>query len=93
MDDRQERALSDAEVAEKIAERKKAEAEAELADERVMMSIIGGAAFGVLGLLVCGWALLVQGDIVIGTFGAGIGMVGFGVITVAQWLRMRGGSA
>lgn len=89
MDERQDRSPEN--ETELIAKRKKAEAEAELADERVKMAVFGGGSFGVLGLVVCGYALLIQGDIIVGTFGAGIGMVGFGVITAAQWAKMRGG--
>ena len=72
--------------------RKKAEAEADQADERARMATLGGAAFGILGLVACGVGLLVFRDIMIGTFGAGIGLVGFGVVTAAQWSKMRGGS-
>jgi hypothetical protein len=72
--------------------RKKAEAEASQADERALMATLGGAAFGILGFVVCGVGLLAFRDIMIGTFGAGIGLVGFGVITAAQWSKMRGGN-
>ena len=84
--------ISAANVAEAIAKRKAAEAAAEQADERARIATLGGVAFGILGLIVTGVGLLVFRDLLIGTFGAGIGLVGFGVVTAAQWAKIRGGA-
>lgn len=90
LDEREQVALTEEEVALKIAARKKAEADAEEADERARIQTIGGAAFGVLGLLVAGFALLVQENVMIGMIGSVIGFVGFGVITAAQGAKWLG---
>ena len=89
--------IDDAEVKALIAEREAREAAAESKEVRseqleyrAQMATLGGAAFGVLGLVACGIGLLVFRDIMIATFGAGIGLVGFGVVTAAQWAQMRG---
>ncbi len=90
MDQRQDSGLTQEQIAIKIAERKKAEAEAEEADERARIQTVGGAAFGILGLLVAGIALLVQQNVMIGMIGSVIGFVGFGVITAAQGAKWLG---
>jgi hypothetical protein len=90
LDEREQVALTEEEVALKIAARKKAEADAEEADERARIQTIGGAAFGVLGLLVAGVALLIQENVMIGMIGSVIGFVGFGVITAAQGAKWLG---
>ena len=78
-----------------LAARKKAEADAEQADERARIQTLGGAAFGILGFIVTGVALLWQENIVIGIVGFAIGAVGFGMITAAQGVGLlgRGGSS
>jgi hypothetical protein len=90
LDEREQVALTEEEIALKIAARKKAEADAEEADERARIQTIGGAAFGVLGLLVAGVALLIQENVMIGMIGSVIGFVGFGVITAAQGAKWLG---
>jgi hypothetical protein len=90
LDEREQSALTEEEIALKIAARKKVEADAEEADERARIQTIGGAAFGVLGLLVAGFALLVQENVMIGMIGSVIGFVGFGVITAAQGAKWLG---
>lgn len=89
-DERQDSGLTSEQLAIKIAERKKAEAEAEEADERARIATLGGAAFGVLGLIVAGVALIIQQNVMVGTIGSVIGFVGFGVITAAQGAKWLG---
>lgn len=94
-------ALSRADLAAKIAERKRLEAEeaarvrqleleSDLADETIQRAFWGGTAFGVLGLIVAGVGFLYFRDVTIGLAGTGVGLVGFGVISVAQYMKIRG---
>ena len=69
--------------AELIVKRKRAEAEADLADEREKMAVYGAAAFGVVGLAVTLLAAFRE-NVPLMITGATIGLVAFGVVTAAQ---------
>jgi len=81
-DQRQERTPE--EQAEMLAARKKAEAEAELADERVKMAVYGGGAVGAAGVIIMVFAALWQENVPMVVTGATIALVSFGVVTAAQ---------
>lgn len=101
-DERAAEALTEAEVAERIAARKMAEAEeearlktleaeADLIDEKLKLALYGGGAFGVVGLIVFLFAALWLKEVAIALAGAGVGLAGFGVISAAQYIKIRGG--
>lgn len=75
-----------------IVARKRAEAEAEQADERARITTIGGAALGAVGVVVCLVGLLWKDSVSIGLTGALIAGVAFGLITMAQALKAAGKS-
>lgn len=86
MDERQE-TLTPEEVAARIAAR----AHAEEADERARLQTIGGAAFGILGLVICAAGFLWKDSVAIGLAGFAVGGIGFGIVTAAQGLSLLPG--
>lgn len=80
VDDQRQRQLSPDEVARLVAERKKAEAEAEQADERARITTIGSAAMGSAGLVVAMFASLVQQNGTIAGIGFTAAGVAFGIV-------------
>lgn len=72
-----------------ILARKTAEAEAELIDEKVKLAVIGGAAMGIVGLLVVLLAAWRE-NVPLTITGATIGLVSFGVVTAAQAGKLFG---
>lgn len=83
MDDPRKNQLSEAEAALKIAERKKAEAEAALADEKVKMAVFGGGVVGTVGVFVMILAAF-RDNVPMLVAGATIALVSYGVVTAAQ---------
>jgi len=77
-------------IAAGIAERKRLEAVAELADEKVKMAVYGGAAVGFCGVLIMLFAALWQENVSLVITGATIAMVGFGVVSAAQAGKLFG---
>lgn len=86
--DERQRRTPDEEAA-LILSRKQAEAEAELIDERIRMAVYGGAAMGVVGILVVLLAAWRE-NVPMAITGATIGLVSFGVVTAAQAGKLFG---
>tara|TARA_R110000851_G_scaffold235033_1_gene387567 strand:+ start:775 stop:1095 length:321 start_codon:yes stop_codon:yes gene_type:complete len=76
--------------AQEDARRKQLEAEADLIDEKLKLALFGGGAFGIVGLVVFLLAALWLQSVSISLAGAGVGLAGFGVISAAQYIKIRG---
>lgn len=82
-DERQGTSLTQEEIALKILKRRQAEAEAEMADEKVKMAVVGGAVVGTVGVLVMLLAAW-RDNVSMLVAGATIALVSFGVVSAAQ---------
>lgn len=102
MDERKRADVTPEEEARLIAERKRAEAEeearlkrleaeADLVDEKLKLALYGGGSVGVVGLIITLVAGVWRENVTMMLAGAGVALVGFGVITAAQYLKIRGG--
>ena len=87
MDERTEK--SPEEIAAGLAERKRLEAVADIADEKVKMAIYGGAAVGIVGTLVILLAAWRE-NVALVIAGATIALVAFGVVSAAQAGKLFG---
>lgn len=87
-DERQPRSVT--EEIRLIAARKRAEAEAEAADERETIKTIGIAAFGLIGLIIALVGALWQENVVIATMGFVAAAVGLGIVTAKQATKLLG---
>jgi F0F1-type ATP synthase assembly protein I len=83
-------ALTEAEVAIKIAAREKAEAEAKQADERAIITTVAMGALVVVGLVVAIVGLLVKENIPIGVIGILTAAIGGAVITAKEGAKLLG---
>lgn len=82
--------INDADLKLMIAKRHAETDRVELADERANLQTLGGAAFGIVGLIVSTLGFLWKESVAIGVAGALVGLLGFGVISMAQYLKASG---
>lgn len=91
-DERQPRSVT--EEIRLIAARKRAEAEADQANERETLKTVGMAAFGLIGLAIALIGALWLENVAIAAMGFVAAAIGLGILTVQQGAKLlgRGGS-
>ena len=87
-DQRQEKSAEEQALG--LAERKRAEAEADQADERARITTLGSAAMGAVGLIVAVFASLVQQNATIAGIGFSAAAVAFGIVAAQHAGIFRG---
>jgi len=92
MEERGDQDLTETEIALELVKRKRLEAEAEMADEKALIQIIGLAGFILVGLAVCLLGFLWKESVAIGSAGGVIAAIGVGLLTALQALKFMGRS-